>query len=49
MVLVIGHLRPAADDNEDGAEKLIEMWVEARHGATIGWVMSRVIEELAGQ
>lgn len=49
MVLVVGHLRRSADNNDEAVEKLVEMWVEARHGATIGWVMSRVIEELAGQ
>jgi len=28
-------------------ERRVELWVEAKPGATVGWVMSRVIEELA--
>uniref|UniRef100_A0A7S0B2T9 Protein kinase domain-containing protein n=1 Tax=Pyrodinium bahamense TaxID=73915 RepID=A0A7S0B2T9_9DINO len=59
MVLVVGHLRgsgskaqPGSEDaraGEDPAERLVELWVEVKQGATVGWVMSRVIEELANK
>jgi len=31
------------------SERHVELWVEAKPGATVGWVMSRVIEELASR
>mmetsp|Transcript_10017 Transcript_10017/g.31854 ORF Transcript_10017/g.31854 Transcript_10017/m.31854 type:complete len:506 (-) Transcript_10017:205-1722(-) len=59
MVLVVGHLRvgaqPAAVGPEDAtprsepAERCVELWVEVKPGATVGWVMSRVMEELTSK
>uniref|UniRef100_A0A7S1L7A8 Protein kinase domain-containing protein n=1 Tax=Alexandrium catenella TaxID=2925 RepID=A0A7S1L7A8_ALECA len=59
MVLVVGHLRKftqaAAGGPEDDAsmseapDRCVELWVEVKPGATVGWVMSRVIEELASR
>lgn len=51
MVLVVGHLRqPAADaDEEEPVERRIEIWVETKEGATVGWAVSRVMEELASK
>lgn len=59
MVLVVGHLREtpaeaagAADEDgeaESEAERRVEVWVEAQPGATVGWLLSRVIEELASK
>lgn len=48
MVLVVGHLRGPATPMA-ALERRVELWVEVKQGATVGWVMSRVIEELAGQ
>jgi len=36
---------PGAD--EAATERHVQVWVEAKQGATVGWVMSRVMEELA--
>ncbi|CAE8627679.1 unnamed protein product [Polarella glacialis] len=51
MVLVVGHIRkaasPAAASEREASERRVEVWVEAMPGATIGWVLSRVIEELS--
>lgn len=48
MVLVLGHLRKAEQSPAgESAERRVEVWVEAMPGATVGWVLSRVIEELS--
>lgn len=57
MVLVTGHVRaPASSSRGAGgspasdeavSERHVQVWVEAKQGATVGWVMSRVMEELA--
>lgn len=48
MVLVVGHIRTADKNLPDGVqERRVEVWVQADPDATIGWVLSRVIEELA--
>ncbi|CAJ1353876.1 unnamed protein product, partial [Effrenium voratum] len=48
MVLVVGHIRKADKTSpEQVAERRVEVWVQAEKDATIGWVLSRVIEELA--
>eukprot|EP00435_Cladocopium_sp_Y103_P026643 s1274_g6.t1 len=48
MVLVVGHIRKADKNLPDGVqERRVEVWVQADPDATIGWVLSRVIEELA--
>eukprot|EP00913_Durusdinium_trenchii_P024697 g23184.t1 len=47
MVLVVGHIRKADQSGpESVAERRVEVWVQADKHATIGWVLSRVIEEL---
>jgi len=47
MVLVVGHLRKAMPGSPDEVESRVEVWVEAVVDATVGWVLSRVIEELS--
>eukprot|EP00929_Paragymnodinium_shiwhaense_P113677 TRINITY_DN81980_c0_g1_i1.p1 TRINITY_DN81980_c0_g1~~TRINITY_DN81980_c0_g1_i1.p1 ORF type:complete len:526 (-),score=113.74 TRINITY_DN81980_c0_g1_i1:57-1580(-) len=47
MVLAVGYSRQAAGD--DLPDKRIEIWVEAKPGATVGWVLSRIMEELASK
>jgi len=48
MVLVVGHIRKADKGAPEGVmERRVEVWVQADKDATIGWVLSRVIEELA--
>lgn len=50
MVLVVGHLRQAAADAEaEPLERRIEIWVQTMPGATVGWTLSRVMEELASK
>jgi len=51
MVLVVGRLKQADDESgeESAQERRVEVWVEAQPGATVGWVMSRVMEELASK
>lgn len=50
MVLVLGHLRQAAaEPDEEPTERRIEIWVETKPGATVGWTLSRVMEELASK
>mmetsp|Transcript_5838 Transcript_5838/g.14422 ORF Transcript_5838/g.14422 Transcript_5838/m.14422 type:complete len:506 (-) Transcript_5838:187-1704(-) len=51
MVLVVGRLKQADDESgeEPGKERKVEVWVEAQPGSTLGWVMSRVMEELASK
>jgi len=46
MVLVTGYLRQA---QEDGSEREIKVWVETKPDVTVGWVLSRVIEELSSK
>jgi len=46
MVLVVGHIRKAAK-GEEAVERRVEIWVQAEKDATVGWVLSRVIEELS--
>eukprot|EP00927_Polykrikos_kofoidii_P063112 TRINITY_DN5793_c0_g1_i2.p1 TRINITY_DN5793_c0_g1~~TRINITY_DN5793_c0_g1_i2.p1 ORF type:complete len:525 (+),score=92.17 TRINITY_DN5793_c0_g1_i2:94-1668(+) len=43
LVLAVGHVR------KDEQERKIQIWVETRPGATVGWVLSRVMEELASK
>lgn len=45
MVLAIGSL--TQPDDETVPDRRIEVWVETQPGATVGWVLSRVMEELA--
>mmetsp|Transcript_37387 Transcript_37387/g.66411 ORF Transcript_37387/g.66411 Transcript_37387/m.66411 type:complete len:521 (+) Transcript_37387:78-1640(+) len=47
MVLVTGHVRQA--DDEEGRLRKVDVWVENQPGATIGWVLSRVMEEMASK
>merc|ERR1719401_3373740 len=59
MVLVVGHLRQQPGEEEEPApeegkapavrERKVEVWVEAKAGSTVGWVLSRVMEELASK
>mmetsp|Transcript_32820 Transcript_32820/g.60042 ORF Transcript_32820/g.60042 Transcript_32820/m.60042 type:complete len:519 (-) Transcript_32820:75-1631(-) len=47
MVLVTGQIKQAAPAaNGDAIYKKVETWVETRPGATVGWVLSRVMEEM---
>lgn len=50
MVLVTGHIKQqqAADEAEERYKK-IDVWVENQEGATIGWILSRVMEEMASK
>lgn len=51
MVLVVGDLRRPPSDSEVGSPRIrrIEVWVEAKVGSTVGWVLSRVMEEMASK
>jgi serine/threonine protein kinase len=44
MVLVVGHIQGMSEDEADNQR--VEVWVETQPGATIGWVLSRVVEEM---
>eukprot|EP00928_Gymnodinium_smaydae_P014722 TRINITY_DN15419_c0_g1_i1.p1 TRINITY_DN15419_c0_g1~~TRINITY_DN15419_c0_g1_i1.p1 ORF type:complete len:487 (-),score=102.36 TRINITY_DN15419_c0_g1_i1:60-1520(-) len=44
MLLALGYVRQA--DDETVPERKLEVWVEIQPGATVGWVFSRVMEEL---
>jgi len=48
MVLATGFVRQSGDDESEEGKK-VEVWVEAVPGATVGWVLSRVMEELASK
>jgi len=43
----MGYVRQA--DDGDAPERKVEIWVETKPGATVGWVLSRVMEELASK
>ncbi|CAE7209752.1 pkbA, partial [Symbiodinium sp. CCMP2456] len=47
MVLVAGHIRKVTKKGEEPEDRRVEIWVQAEKDATVGWVLSRVIEELA--
>jgi len=50
MILVVGQVRQvAADADSEPSERRIEMWVETKPGSTVGWTLSRVMEELASK
>lgn len=48
MALVVGYLREAGDD-EGERQQRIEVWVEAKPGSTVGYVVSRVMEEIGSK
>mmetsp|Transcript_18598 Transcript_18598/g.40029 ORF Transcript_18598/g.40029 Transcript_18598/m.40029 type:complete len:487 (+) Transcript_18598:164-1624(+) len=49
MVLVVGHLKCQGPEDDDTAMRRVEIWVEAQPGSTVGYVVSRVMEELANK
>lgn len=45
MVKVTGFIKKA--DDAEGSGRRLDVWVEGQPGATIGWVLSRTMEEMA--
>jgi len=46
MVLVVGQIKQSQGPNGDVVYKKVETWVETKQGATVGWVLSRVMEDM---
>jgi len=46
MVKVTGYIKQADDPAESSGRRL-DVWVEGQPGATIGWILSRTMEEMA--
>merc|ERR1719265_2237809 len=46
MVKVSGFIKKA-DDPEGSPGRRLDVWVEGQPGATIGWILSRTMEEMA--
>lgn len=44
IVHIVGHVR--GSDNDASSYRRVQIWVEADNDATLGWVLSRVIEEM---
>lgn len=52
MILVEGHVhqaRTGQGPNEGSPGRTVQVWVESKPGATVGWVVSRVVEELSSR
>lgn len=47
MVLVTGQVRQLAQGEDEASDRRIGIWVETKPGCTVGWTLSRVMEELA--
>eukprot|EP00933_Yihiella_yeosuensis_P021803 TRINITY_DN17203_c0_g1_i1.p1 TRINITY_DN17203_c0_g1~~TRINITY_DN17203_c0_g1_i1.p1 ORF type:complete len:521 (+),score=85.93 TRINITY_DN17203_c0_g1_i1:57-1619(+) len=49
MVNIVGHIRQVSKAGAEMPERCVEVWVEAKPGATVGWVLSRTMEELSSR